>query len=79
MTNSRASRNGPPGRLLERLERELADVARQIATLLTQPRYEEAELAELDARAKELREQIDALKAPARQAICDGRSPLVSG
>jgi hypothetical protein len=56
----------------------LADVARQIATLLTKPGYEEAELAELDARAKELRERINALKAPARQAYWDGQSPLVS-
>ena len=58
---------------------ELAGVARRTAELLTQERYDEAELAELDARAKELRERIDALKVPARQACWDGYSPLVSG
>ena len=37
---------------------ELADVTRRIAHLLSQPRYDEAELAELDVRATNLREQV---------------------
>ncbi|HSU14138.1 hypothetical protein [Longimicrobium sp.] len=42
----------------ERLRDELAGVARQIARLLVQPRYDEAELAELDVRARDLRQQL---------------------
>ncbi|HEU0052120.1 MAG TPA: hypothetical protein VFQ39_03040 [Longimicrobium sp.] len=37
---------------------ELEKTARAIAELLLRPRYDEAELAELDARARELREFI---------------------
>lgn len=37
---------------------ELADVARRIARLLSQPRYDEAELAELDVMANALRARV---------------------
>ena len=37
---------------------ELADVTRRIARLLSQSRYDEAELAALDVRATTLREQV---------------------
>lgn len=37
---------------------ELAEVARRIARLLSQPRYDEAELAELDVRANALRARV---------------------
>ncbi len=46
------------------LENQLAAVARRIAFLLTRPRYDEAELAELDVRAERLREQIRAARPP---------------
>lgn len=50
-------RNGQrPG--ASELEDQLAAVARSIAKLLTQPRYDEAELAELDIAAQRLRERI---------------------
>jgi hypothetical protein len=49
------------------LEQELAQVARRIARLLVQPRYDEAELAELDVRARELRERIRSATPPRRQ------------
>jgi hypothetical protein len=39
-------------------QEQLAEVARKTARLLTQPRYDEAELAELDVSATRLREQI---------------------
>jgi hypothetical protein len=42
----------------ERLRDELANVARSIARLLLQPRYDEAELAELDVRARDLRQKL---------------------
>lgn len=40
------------------LNEELAGVARSILLLLTQPEHDREELAELDARAKELRRRI---------------------
>jgi hypothetical protein len=43
---------------IPKLQDELARVAKQTARLLLQPRYDEAELAELDARARELRARI---------------------
>lgn len=48
------------------LEQELAHVARRIARLLLHPRYDEAELAELDANARELRERIRNAAPPRR-------------
>ena len=48
------------------MEQELAQVARRIARLLLHPRYDEAELAELDARARELRERIRSATPPRR-------------
>lgn len=65
-----ASRNGSE-KQLNRLNLELADVARGILVLLNQPRYDEAELAELDARRNALRERINALKEPERGALDD--------
>jgi len=49
------------------LEQELARVARHIARLLLHPRYDEAELAELDVRARELRARIRSATPPRRQ------------
>jgi hypothetical protein len=46
------------------LESQLAGVARKIAFLLTRPGYDEAELAELDVRAAQLRAQIRAARPP---------------
>ena len=43
---------------VQRLTDELADVARATARLLLDPRYDEAELAELDFRARQLRASI---------------------
>lgn len=53
-----------PDPAVAELERRLAEVARSIARLLTQPRYDEAELAELDVRAEELRRQIVDARPP---------------
>ena len=55
---------GADGKQLGRLREELSGVARQIAALLTQPRYDEAALAELDVRAAALRSQIRAMEPP---------------
>src|ERR1044071_435685 len=49
---------GDTAEQLAGLHEQLARVARKIAKLLTQPRYDEAELAELDVEANRLREQI---------------------
>lgn len=43
---------------VSRWKDELAEVALSAARMLTNPRYDEAALAELDARAEELRRQI---------------------
>ena len=43
---------------IRRLTEELAGVARETAQLLLNPRYDEAELAELDVRARQLRAAI---------------------
>jgi hypothetical protein len=43
---------------VQRLTRELATVAQDTARLLLCPRYDEAELAELDVRARELRARL---------------------
>ena len=51
------SRRGT-SRELDRLTDELARNARATAALLTSPRYDEAELAELDVRARTLRAAI---------------------
>jgi hypothetical protein len=62
------------------LETRLADVARSIARLLTQPTYDEAELAALDERADQLRREIVEARGP--QVDYDGYAgprPLLSG
>lgn len=41
-----------------------ADVARAIAKLLVQPRYDEAALAELEVKARALRRQIERASGP---------------
>jgi len=63
----------------EPLHVELAGVAMRIAELLTRPRHDEAELAELDARARELRGRIAAAKEPERKARADGFYRYVPG
>lgn len=74
---SGANRTGS-AKQLGRLELDLADVARRILVLLNQERYDEAELAELDARRDGLRERINAMKAPERGAldVYHGTSPV---
>jgi len=67
------------------MEDELAHVTKQIARLLLQPRYDEAELAELDVRARELRDRIRRAAPPRpepvelRLRLRNGGAPLVSG
>jgi len=62
------------------LEARLADVARSIARLLTQPRYDPAELAALDGRAEELRRQIVDARGPRPDYDgYGGPRPLLSG
>jgi chromosome segregation ATPase len=53
---------------IEELRAELASVAMGIARLLSGERYDEAELAELDVRKRELRAKINKIEAPARIA-----------
>ena len=61
------------------LEDRLATNARKIALLLTQPRYDEAELAELDAIGRELRQEIrDARPVIVRPDVLTG-SRILSG
>jgi hypothetical protein len=72
---------------LARLNEELASTAREVARLLTRPRYDEAELAELEVRARKLRAAIGrahAALAPEEEPViltCPGgsRAWLVSG
>ena len=56
---------------IEALRTELASVAMGIARLLSGGRYDEAELAELEVRRRELRAKIDEAEAPARSARAD--------
>lgn len=56
---------------IEELRTELASVAMEIARLLSGERYDEAELAELDVRRRELRAKINEIEAPARSARVD--------
>jgi len=46
------------------LEDQLAAVAREIATLLIEPRYDEVRLAELDVTARDLRDRIREAQPP---------------
>jgi hypothetical protein len=67
-----------------RLEDELAVTARKIARLLVHPRYDEAELAELEVRAGELRSRIRQAQPPVAEFELALRLPssgngLVSG
>lgn len=62
---------------VERLTEELAEVARATARLLLKPRYDEADLAQLEARRKELRERIRKLSPPHEEAITlEQRNPF---
>lgn len=54
----------PECAVVSQLEVQLAAVAREIAALLTQPRYDEATLAELDVAARHLRERIREASPP---------------
>jgi hypothetical protein len=56
-----------PGGEVRQLREELAGVARETARLLLRPRYDEAELAELDVRARDLRARLRALAPPRRE------------
>lgn len=68
---------------VESLTNELPVIARTTAQLLLTPRYDEAELAELDVRAREVRRAIRSALAPAEKEVCEPVSvhagPLVSG
>jgi hypothetical protein len=55
---------------LERLQEELARVAREIAKLLTSPPIDTATLAELDRRAGELRRRVRAAYPPRPASEC---------
>jgi hypothetical protein len=46
------------------LHARLAGVARAIAKLLVKPRYDEAQLAELEVQARSLRRQIEQARGP---------------
>jgi hypothetical protein len=63
----------------DRIRDELAGVARQIARLLIQPRYDEAELAELDVRARDLRQQLARAMPPHDDGPPELRLPLSYG
>ena len=63
----------------DRIRDELAGVARQIARLLIQPRYDEAELAELDVRARDLRQQLARATPPHDDGPPELRLPLSYG
>lgn len=56
---------------IEELRAELASCAMEVARLLSGERYDEAELAELDVRRRELRARINETEAPARRARAD--------
>jgi hypothetical protein len=56
---------------IEGLRTELASVAMEIARLLSGTRYDEAELAELDVRQRELRARLKEAGAPDRNARAD--------
>ena len=60
---------------LSRWKEELAELARRTARLLTTPRYDEAALAELDVRARELRARIRAAEGPRRKEDDDSLIP----
>jgi hypothetical protein len=62
-----------PGGSVESLTEELAQLARETAQLLLTPRYDEAELAELDVRAREVRAAIRSAVAPESE----GREPVI--
>lgn len=82
-----AATHGPPAGEVERVAQELASVARETARLLLRPRYDEAELAELDLRARELRGRLRAAtleeraksEPPELRNPGEVRSQLVSG
>jgi hypothetical protein len=59
------------GEALQALRTELASVAMKIARLLCADRYDDAELAQLDARRDQLRGTIRAAVEPARRARAD--------
>jgi len=56
---------------LQALRTELASVAMEIARLLCSERYDDAELAQLEARRDQLRGTIRAAVEPARRAHAD--------
>ena len=62
------------GEALQALWTELASVAMEIARLLCAERYDEAELAQLDARRDQLRGTIRTAVEPARRARADAVS-----
>jgi uncharacterized protein involved in exopolysaccharide biosynthesis len=56
---------------IEALRAELSSLAMKVARLLTAGHYDQAEVAELNARREELREKIRQAEAPARGARAD--------
>jgi len=54
----------PEPETLDVLHGRQADVARAIAKLLVTPRYDEAQLAELEVEAQSLRRQIEQARGP---------------
>jgi len=55
----------------EEMRAELSAVAMEIARVMSTEGYDEAELARLDARKRELRAKIKEAEAPARSARID--------
>ena len=70
MDQVNGSGSGPEGNEVERLNGELAEIARATARLLLTPRYDEAELAYLDVRAREIRAAIQ--QAEGHRRVDDG-------
>jgi hypothetical protein len=55
--------NSPPEAVLAELQEQLAEIARETARLLVQPRHDGADVQALDGRAAALRERISAIRA----------------
>jgi uncharacterized protein involved in exopolysaccharide biosynthesis len=55
----------------EKMRAELSAVAMEIARVMSTEGYDEAELARLDARKRELRAKIKEAEAPTRSARID--------
>ena len=77
--------NSPPQAALVELHEQLAEIARETARLLVQPRHDSAEVEALDIRAAALRAQVAAARTRPEQEEAielrpgSGGSPLSNG